>query len=220
MATRAVAGDKVEESEEDEDGIPRISTHMKQISLEHGIALISHSHLPSRSEETIEQLHKRLIEHVVQTVEKMHVVTKRTPTLGKALAVAAEHVAALTAGPSNGQPPAANVKIPSTAQSVLEYEMGIVTRALHPEQADEVVSTPAGVSLLDLSCDSALEWEQFEPRGAISLVEEIADHLLGELLISTVSVLRHMQAKRSSLNFAEAATAASGKNRRAALQLK
>jgi hypothetical protein len=141
----------------------------------------------------------------------MHSVTKSTPSLATTLHAAAQHVSALTAGPNSGGGPTTNVKIPSTAQSILEYEMEIVTNAMKKQRMRTHASSnehhdrshSPEPSLLDLSSDSSLEWEQLEPRESITIVQEISERILSDLLISTVSVLKNIHNKRSSVTFQE-----------------
>lgn len=240
--------------EQEQEQKEQMRVHVKQISLEHGIALSAHHVLPSRSHESLSQLQGRLIEQVVFEVERMRSISSETPSLSRALALASAHALSLSAGNGSGSASSTpNVKIPSVAQSVMDYELKIVARAMDP--AKEVATpTPAPVAAplegkivtagaaanyssehekwsrtrqrqpapasaaaasallpsasssssaaappsLDLSSDPdpSLEWEQLEPRSCVDLVSLLADRLLADLLLSTVSVLRNVEKNR------------------------
>jgi hypothetical protein len=248
------SSDYEDEYESDEDrstdaaaiaSLPRIRTHMRQIGMEHGVALVSHERLPTAADETIPQAEQRISAMVARRVAHMEDVSARTPTLQQSLGAAAAHIAALTLG-SAGTPPPASVKLPSMGQSVLEHEMSIVNAVLahqhsaHPSSAASVAageravaasSVPAASPSLDLSLDSSGEWEALEARESIVLTSELADRLLAEEIGALEAQLRAINNARSSSQLSEqlrgqqAATEDSGgslsarKNRRSPISM-
>jgi hypothetical protein len=239
-ATASTAAIVDEESDADNDEadeaeLPRIRTQMRQVGMERGFALVAHETVPSRHDESLDSTRSRIVRKVSQRVSRMLALSARTPTLGQSLAMAAAHVAALTAGAATAPTP--NVKLPSVGQSVLDHEMAIVQRVMDGWNATKSSSASATSSvdesrphspepsLLDLSTDSSDEWEQLEPRESIRLVSELADKLLSDLLLSTCSVLKKIHNKRSTSSFQEQMSAQTTKatggrsNRRSPISL-
>ncbi len=99
-ATAATAAAEQEDSEADDEfdsdadeevasSLPRIRTHMRQIGMEHGVALVAHESLPTRADETLDQARARISAHVASRVAHMESVSLRTPSLATSIAAAA-----------------------------------------------------------------------------------------------------------------------------------
>jgi len=135
------ADDEIEEGDNDEADAdpPPVHTHVRHHSMENGFYLSSRTSMPSRHTESLDACYARLIDHVVHGVNRMRHVSSSTPSMHTALTQASEHARALTAGlagSSQGAPPP-NVKVPTTAQSIVEYEMKIVENVLKTERKGE-----------------------------------------------------------------------------------